>query len=322
MAFPIPKKRAPETDTFYERRYAQLREQAGRKLGNQKGAYVAPIHVVNYLLSRRKEIAKRTWQVYKSICVAQMEAFASSSDDPVLKQEYRHAAGVLQVETQSEALKRGSQTSALKIKRIPEADHLRLMEYLASRIGVDKWAAISKTLCEATLLTGLRPSEWERATLIVIPREGLALAIWNAKSTQGRANGAIRRLLLSDLSDERISLISDMVEIGRHYADCEEGWQNIQGKISDYLYSAGKKVFPRRSITPCLYSYRHQFAANNKGRWSKAEVAALMGHGSDETAGRNYARASRDAPTGGVRPLESEVARVRHVSRDRPKPIP
>jgi len=45
-----------------------------------------------------------------------------------------------------------------------------------------------------------------------------------------------------------------------------------------------------------------------------------MGHGSDQTAGRNYARAAVATRTMMVKPIASEVASVRRIARPMPAP--
>ena len=319
MANSIPQERTAGTDAFYERKYDQLAVQAGLRVGIQKGAYVAPIHVVNHLLSRRSHLAKRTWQVYKSACVAHMEHFAAQTSDPALAQEYRHASSILKVETQTEALTRGTQGSSLKGKRVLEDDHNKLVAYLETRRHVDKWAAITQTLCQASYLTGLRPGEWRGAWVERSADGQVLLSVSNAKNTQGRANGDRRHLDLGELTAAEVDLIENMAQAASHYDESEDTWASVQTKVANYLYQTVRKVFGRRKRYLSLYSYRHQFSADSKATWSQQEVAALMGHGSDETAARNYARASVGRKGHSkVKPLQAEVATVRRVARVRP----
>ena len=96
-----------------------------------------------------------------------------------------------------------------------------------------------------------------------------------------------------------------------------------------------KALFPKRQQRPTLSSPRHAAAA----RWKMvyvagalneeqrllglAIVAAMLGHASDETATRHYARAS----TGdGAYPVPeadpAEIARIRHCLKDMPNRPP
>ena len=317
----IPDKRTSETDTFYANKYRHLATQAGLKSGIPKDGHVAPILVVHYLLERRSRLAKRTWQVYKSACVAQMELFAVQTIDPAEQQMYLHAADQLRHESQSEAQSRGTLTSSLKAKRVTEQDHQTLMAYLDSRItAADQWAKAARDLCEVTLQTGLRPSEWADTWLRAATGSSPPiLSVRNAKQTHGRGNGDRRSLDLSELTADEAGRIEAMSQYARACEESEGSWAETQEKIAKYLYVAVRKAFKRRKRYISLYSYRHQFAANTKVARSKAEVAALMGHGSDETAGRNYARAivgKRGASR--VKPVASEVATVRKIAKVRP----
>ena len=132
MSFPIPTERTPETEDFYERKYRQLANQVAVNSGHQKGALVAPMRVVEYLISRRSHLSKRTWQVYKSACVAQFRRISAAHQaDYAIQQDFDHAAQMLTAETQEGALSRGTRGSALKQKKVDLADHEKLMAWLA-----------------------------------------------------------------------------------------------------------------------------------------------------------------------------------------------
>ena len=88
-----------------------------------------------------------------------------------------------------------------------------------------------------------------------------------------------------------------------------------QTEISRRLSTAVSKLWPTRKMKPTLYSGRHQFAANLKAAgYSRAEIAALMGHATDETAGQQYGRKKAGRKTGGLaKALASEVEKVRVI---------
>ncbi len=316
MMIAIPEKRTQGTRAFYERKYQQLATQAGEKFGLQKGVVVPPNLILQHLLARRSTLSKRTWQVYKSAFVAQMESFAAQTKDPAESQVFLQMAYEMGKEGQSEARPRGVQGASLKGRRVRQEDHQRLIQYLIGRFADDKWAKVTKLVCEASYLTGLRPGEWVDAWVEHEGGTGPLLSVRNAKQTHGRGNGERRTLDLSALSPDEVGLIEEMTLYAR---GSEEPWSQVQRKVADYLYASVQKAFGRRKCYLSLYSYRHQFSADAKATWKKAEVAALMGHGSDETAGRNYARAL--VGTRGrsrVKPVAAEVARVRQVAKPRP----
>ncbi|MCA8451381.1 hypothetical protein, partial [Burkholderia vietnamiensis] len=74
--------------------------------------------------------------------------------------------------------------------------------------------------------------------------------------------------------------------------------------------------FGSRKTYPTLYSARHQFAADAKSSgWTQAEVAALLGHASDDTAARHYARARSGQSAIRVAPVGQEIQTVRAKAR-------
>jgi integrase len=78
------------------------------------------------------------------------------------------------------------------------------------------------------------------------------------------------------------------------------------------MRAATRACFGKRKRYPTLYSLRHQFAANAKAcGLTKAEIAALMGHASEDTAGRHYARRTTGHTGLNARPLPAFVKIVR-----------
>ncbi len=322
MSFPIPTERTPETNDFYERKYTQLANQVAKQLGHQKGTLVAPMLVANHLINRRRHLSKRTWQVYKSACVAQFRRIsAAHPGDAAIQQEFNHAAETLSQESQQEALSRGTKGASLKQKKVDEADHVKLMDWLKSQpTDPEPIGRMVATWCESTLIAGLRPIEWARAELLTLPTGARLLQVANAKNTQGRANGEFRHLDISDCSPEEMGVVEDMIALAGQFAQSEDGFTEHQKRLSKFLHRAVRKLFPRRRQHYTLYSYRHQFAADKKRQWGQAEVAALMGHGSDRTAGMNYARATSGRGSSAVKPLRAEVDQVRRTAKSRPAP--
>ena len=62
-----------------------------------------------------------------------------------------------------------------------------------------------------------------------------------------------------------------------------------------------------------LYTGRHRFSSTVKNLLDEREVAALMGHGVDDTAGKHYARKDTRSGfgKGRVRPVQAEISRVK-----------
>lgn len=192
-------------------------------------------------------------------------------------------------------------TSAKKLKSFKHEDLMRLLESLVNACEV-----LAAAWLRCGYVTGLRPSEWRRARLV-----GDRLYVQNAKATNGRAH-----------SVERTVLISDSREIHNIGALCNQlSGNNFEKKrrhVARVIAKYAKMLWPKAEKLPTLYSARHGFAAEAKAKFSKEEVAALMGHASIETAGRHYARRRIARGFMKVRPTEADVVAVISISK---KPV-
>ena len=140
---------------------------------------------------------------------------------------------------------------------------------------------------EAGIRTGLRPGEWAQATLDHPNSGGMAvLTVHNAKHTNGRGHGVLRRLaLLTPETEEWVR---------RHLALLRE--RQTQGISFATHYRNTRRALNRayqRTGTrgPSLYSARHQFKTNARAAGISAwDLAYLMGHASTITAQCHYGR--------------------------------
>jgi hypothetical protein len=179
---------------------------------------------------------------------------------------------------------------------------------------------------EAGRVTGLRPCEWPNAQLLKSDRPGLRwmLVVANAKCTNGRTHGPFRTLYWVDLPSDVVRDIGAWIGIARG-ADYEVRLNTI-GRL---LWEVTRELWPRRKKWPTLYSTRHAAVAMWKAHYVRADqtmaerlealaiIAALMGHGSDDTASQHYARANAASSGGAAMGVPAahpaEVARVRQV---------
>ncbi|HVZ17124.1 MAG TPA: hypothetical protein VG897_08405, partial [Terriglobales bacterium] len=168
-------------------------------------------------------------------------------------------------------------------------------------------------------LTGLRPCEWFSAELIQRHPEtgGLALLVQNAKAGGDRGNGDTRTIPLHSLDRVMTEAIRHHVSRCRQAAE-ERRFNTYYRKCSRALAAASRALWPSREKHYSLYSMRHQFSADAKSKLPAQEVAALLGHATDVTASRHYARAVRGsgssfAPT--PIPLAAEVQKVKLKKR-------
>ena len=210
-------------------------------------------------------------------------------------------------------------TSSQKAKYVSARD----VELLLATLNASwsKWARPLQVWFLAAFYTGLRPAEWGHAALGVDARDRRTIIVRNAKHSHGRAHGVLRTLVLN-LPGHAIAIIEEHLEyvararssVGgfeRHYTQC----RLLLGRTAD-------RIWPRRRLHPTLYSARHMFTAEAKAVMSRAEVAALMGHASIETAGIHYAR-KRAGGTIGVEPSDEDVSAVAELnSLRRPKRNP
>lgn len=199
-----------------------------------------------------------------------------------------------------------ARTSALRVKCIPAADASTLDAYLR-RIARSKFAVITADWLRSGILTGLRPCEWATTRI-----DGDILVVRNAKATNGRGNGSVRHLDVSELSD------ADRRVLNRH-VESAVGWNAMgeyavwQERSAATLYEACGRLWPEPRRHYTLYSARHQALATAKRTMTAAAVSALAGHATERAAQRSYGRQSRGwrvAP-GAAMPVSDEIATVK-----------
>jgi integrase len=140
----------------------------------------------------------------------------------------------------------------------------------------------------------------------------------NAKNTNDRSHGPGRIVHLSNMEEHELKIIQlhlayvasakdKGMEFGQYYKQCR-----------DCLYKANRTLWPRRPKNICLYSARHQFAADaKKSGLDKVAIAALMGHASQETATTHYGRRTAGRRGFRVTADQADVARVQVLNAHR-----
>jgi hypothetical protein len=146
----------------------------------------------------------------------------------------------------------------------------------------------------------------------------------NGKNSNGRAHGHSRTLRWASLSDDHVARITAWIATAKK-AESEGRYETLLDTLGALMKRVTKRLFPRRRKWPKLSSARHMAAARWKHHYvasAKSEeeklhglaiVAALMGHGSDETATHHYARARKGSTFPIPTAEPSEVARIRRV---------
>jgi integrase len=203
---------------------------------------------------------------------------------------------------------RGDATSSLKLKKCPQKIFDELIMILSS--SKSEMDGIILRWLKAGLASGLRPSEWAGAEM-----NGGTLTVRNAKTNAVRGNGEKRSLIFS--------LPEHMREIADIHAFLHDvrSWTGQGGTFSDLYHkcrrrltyiSRGNLLDLKTGQAISLYSTRHQFAADMKASGVRKNlIAALMGHGSEETATFHYARARDGRKRIPPRSPENEMLRVR-----------
>lgn len=293
---------------LYGDTFRSIRHRAAAHLGVADEDSVSPMAIVRYLVEGKPNWAKRTWILYRCATRCGLRQAASSADE-CEQAAYTHALDALELETQSQAKRKGSATSSKKSKKVSREDIDRLIGHLrkqkSRRLAIQTFAFIS-----ATLITGLRPSEWRGSELDQEPDGTWRLRVRNAKATNGRGNGSTRTLRLLDVTDNDLMVIRGMTAIAAAVDLEPGGYAAWQARLRHYLYRATRSALGKRANYPSLYTFRHQFAADAKASRSREEVAALMGHSSAATAGRNYAK--RRQAGGSIR-VAADPVQVRTV---------
>jgi integrase len=260
-------------------------------------------------------ITRATWRHYKAALILVLEEERRASIEGAMSEELEVAIRTLRLESQSGCLKGSHSTSGRKLKAFPEADFLAITRYLKDHIGQHVRANALLTWLRAGRLVGVRPSEWLSAGFCEVDGR-LAIRFGNGKATNGRSNGSSRTLILDGASDEDIEHLDDMlymlVEMEK---EPEYDFDVDLKRLVDYMRYVTRECLGKRTRYPTMYSLRHQFAADGKLTYSQAEVAALMGHGSDATATSHYGRRAAGQRSLKVAPTAIEVDAVRHNRR-------
>ena len=284
---------------------------------------------VEWAIALKPEISASTWRQYKASLVWFLQHRNQIELSEKLFAEGNNGCKDIKKDPITDR-----RTSARKKKSITENEEDSIANHLQRTAKESYWARPTLAFFKATLITGLRPEEWQSAFLITDPIDEYSsedlplLKVKNAKATNGRAHGEYRHLHLSEMSDKDLLFI----RLALQYANprTPNGWLSPEGKektwhdyykrIRGHLYRTVKKLFPSATRKVAIYSCRHQFIANlKKAKFKREEIAALVGHATDDTASVHYGRAKFGRSRGGLpKPNMGEVAKVRLIFQGRP----
>lgn len=275
---------------------------------------------VDWLASVKKsEIGPAAFRQYKSAVVWTLQIDDAHSDPTLADMiDNLKAASQLSQEKQRGCGK-SKGTSANKMKRVREQDISTLENHLEKSRSLRFHHAM---MCLKTgVLTGARPVEWWNAK-IIDNESGFCVRFKNAKFDELRAHGEFRHLTWRELPDDDRELIEDWMKIIADFkrTNSLRAFKIWLAGLQDALRLVCREIWPRRSKQITLYSGRHEAAA----RWKLAypdrySVAAMMGHATDETASKHYARYRRGSGKVSLKsaqipqPLREEVSRIRQI---------
>lgn len=210
-------------------------------------------------------------------------------------------------------------TSSQKSKHLNSDDLRKLVKQSEQLRG--KWIKPALLWLTANIIVGLRPVEWRYAQLN-ISDEAMVLTVSNAKNTNGRSNGGIRTLNLANISSNEMNLIRSQLKEAKLNSTDDRSWNKYYAGVRNAIYRMTREILPSRKTYPSLYTSRHQFAADSKSSGlSKIEIACLMGHATDDTAGSHYGKRKHGRGNCRVQAHKSEMATVRVIPVKNPSLI-
>lgn len=309
--------RTSETEQAYRMRAKQIAEAAG----NAAGHPVSPTELAQSLLARRTELSPSSFRQNRAALRFMMNEIAE--EQPQWAPKFRAAIALLKEISPGKKVQGVLRTSQQKQKHLDERDLDRICHGALASTSPN--ASMLVDCLTVGSLTGARLVEWPSARFCASsePEYAWELTFENGKNSNGRAHGELRTLRWKWLPSELVSQTQAWILAAREAA--ENGrYETLIATLESLMRRVTKALFPTRQRRPVLSSVRHAATA----RWKKvyvapanteeekqrglAVVAALLGHASDETATRHYARAGG---TDGRFPVPSpdpvELARVR-----------
>lgn len=261
--------RTPSTLARYDKIAKSLFLRAFKEAGISPNDIDAP-EAMALWLSERATSTRLAQSTYRTYAAALLASF------PVLQQDdFRHALQRYRYDY----LKLDSQKNARQ-KSLKNAYAETLMrQFQRSDSLVDRHIYLWLL---AGSISGLRPSEWPGATLDL---SGPSLSVQCEKTSNGRGNGPVRTLNLSELSPIEMGILQEWLLIVDNHRDT---WAKFRENTARYL----RRRQPGVAKKVNLYSGRHQWFADIKNHLTQEEVAAAGGHGSPRTAQMHYGRRS------------------------------
>lgn len=266
---------------------------------------ISPMKIASWAVSMRPLLRPSSWRQYRSALIYYLHENETNHPETVQAIKLLSASdGKICLQGKDAP----ARTSSSKKKSLSPDELVLIIDYLASHKS--RWSVTASLWLQASVLTGLRPGEWRSARLEKNDAGEFELVVVNAKNTNGRAHGEMRRLLLRGMEENELNIIRFQINATEIVLGGNL-WDQYYRGCRKSVYIAVRALWPRRTQYPTLYTGRHQFAADAKrSGLLKSEVAALMGHASSITAGRHYGKKRSGQSGFSVQPAPEDVARV------------
>jgi hypothetical protein len=260
------------TEEEYVRRYQQLRARLIKQTGQ---ADLTAEEVVGKLLLNKESFSMSYWRLLKNAVL-----FVMNSRFP----HYSAAIEALENESSAGLVKAPSGISDRKTKPISESSWNKLQQVLRTRAkDGHKHAQGLLDVLSATLVTGLRPSEWCFSDITLHAATGRdVLRVRNAQYSNGHADSEFREFFIDDLKEAEQIQIQAALSYCAIIRDADAA--TIELALKNELDNARDRTLPRtlRPLPPItLNSFRQQFIADAKATFeSQVMLAALCGFSS------------------------------------------
>jgi integrase len=256
-----------------------------------------PLRLVEWVGGLRSRWASATWRVYRAALTNVIRG-----EFPALVEEAK------QILNNASATLPPKPKKSYRVKKLSTEHLAQIVDLATSSRSANLSLAVLMLRCTEAL--GLRPHEW-----FGTKREGNDIIVRNSKHTNGRAFGPERHIKLDTVSAEESELIDYMIAYANKHGS-DESWR---GRVKIVSVTLRRAVVSLSIPGLQLYSARHQFSANAKlAGLSYTEIAALMGHASNETAATHYGRRSAGRVGGlRVKPGVDDVEAVASLNAER-----
>jgi hypothetical protein len=306
--------RSADTIEQYRNLVIQLLKQYFGQKGGKDIDDVAWPAFAEWFLSRKYDLKPSTWIIYRTAVVSHLERIPSD--------EAIYALAVIRTgdEPDLHTKTRDQDVDSKRIKKFRPDDFDRTIFYCQHRQSAGNHSLM--TYLRANVRVGLRPAEFltSEIRMILDSNAPFGRQVWmfvcNAKYTNGRANGPIRCIDLSEMNAAAIEAINNCIDDARlqnQLVGYKTWLTNLNRTLNNVAASPNSGLSDRYTA----YSARHQAIANWKSMYDPVTVAALAGHALPNTAEMHYGKARDAWPAERmenmiVRPSSADIARIRN----------